>query len=150
MVNVKLGVLSPDEKMSKKRFLIYTAQLYRTNHMTIARLFDDVIKIVPPNFNKNLILLFITDVAPYMVKADKSIAVFYPKMLRVTYITHLLHRLCERIRDSYENINKQIAHVKKVFLNAPNRVVRYFWGCIAKYYKILLQNLKINDRRSDN
>lgn len=124
ITNVILGVLSSDEETSKKkkRFLIHTAELNKTNHMTIARLFDDAIKILDPNFNKNLILLFVTDAAPYMVKAGKSIVVFYPKMLHVTCIAHGLRRLCERIRDSYENVNKVISNVKKVFLKAPNRV----------------------------
>lgn len=122
VANVIVGVLHWDEEIASQKFLINTVVLNKTNHSTIAQLFDNSVKILDVHFNKNLVLLFVTDAAPYMVKAAKAIAVFYPKVTHVTCIAHGLHRLCERIRDQYESVNKVIANVKKVFLKAPNRI----------------------------
>lgn len=122
VANVVIGVLDTDEDLAKQKFLLNTAVLEKTNHSTIARLFDDSIKRLDSDFNKDLILLFVTDAAPYMVKAAKAIEVFYPKITHVTCIVHGLNRICETIRDKYENVNKVIANVKKVFLKAPSRV----------------------------
>lgn len=101
--------------IAKKKFLLNTAILNKTNHSTIAKLFDDSFKILDANFNKELVLLFITDAAPYMLKAAKAIKTFYPKITHVTCLAHALHRVCETIRDSYETVDKIISNVKKVF-----------------------------------
>lgn len=122
VANVIVGALSSDKEIGSEKFLLHTAALEKTNYSIIDRLFDDAIKNLDVNFNKNYVLLFVTDAAPYMVKAAKAIAAFYPKVTHVTCIAHGLHRLCECIRNLYENVNKAIAHVKKVFLKAPCRV----------------------------
>lgn len=96
--------------------------LEKANHSTIARLFDDSIKILGENFNKDSILLFISDAAPYMVKAARAIQIFYPKITHVTCLAHGLHRVCEQIRSLHQNVDRLIANIKKVFLKAPSRV----------------------------
>lgn len=122
IANVIVGILSSNEETAKKKFLLNTAILKKTNHSSIATLFDDSIKILDVNFNKDMILLFVTDAAPYMVKAAKAIKTFYPKITHVTCFAHGLHRVCEAIRNHYENVDKIISNVKKVFLKAPCRV----------------------------
>lgn len=72
IANVIVGILSSDEETAKKMFLLNTTVLNKTNHSTIARVFDDSIKILDENFNKDLVLLFVTDAAPYMMKAEKA------------------------------------------------------------------------------
>lgn len=57
-----------------------------------------------------------------MVKAETSIADFYPKMTHVTCIIHGLNRVCGKIRAEFDNVNELISNVKKVFIKAPNRI----------------------------
>lgn len=60
------------------------------------------------------ILLAVTDAAPYMVLAMKNLAPFFPKMVHLTCLVHLLHNLCQQITELYELVNKWIALIKKV------------------------------------
>lgn len=67
------------------------------------------------------VLLFVTDAAPYMVKAADSLTVLFPNLIHLTCLAHGIHRVCETIRAEYTTVDKMIAHVKKIFLKAPNR-----------------------------
>lgn len=117
IANVIIGILDDNDPQEQK-YLLNTAVLEKANHSTIARLFDDSIKILGENFNKDSILLFISDAAPYMVKAARAIQVFYPKITHVTCLAHGLHRVCEQIRSIHQNVDRLIANTKKVFLKA--------------------------------
>jgi hypothetical protein len=123
VANFILGILDPEESVGKQIFLLNCAVLEKTNHNTIARFFDDSIKILGEGFEKDNILLFLSDAAPYMVKAAKAIQTFYPKITHVTCLAHGLHRVCEQIRSLYPNVDRLIANIKKVFLKAPSRVL---------------------------
>ena len=61
------------------------------------------------------VLLFISDSAPYMVKAGQALSVVYPKMIHFTC-------MAEVVRSNYLNVDMLISSVKKVFLKAPSRV----------------------------
>ena len=63
---------------------------------------------------ENKILLFISDAAPYMVKAGHSLNFFYFKMIHVTCIAHACNRLAEK-REIYPHIRQ------KMFLKATSR-----------------------------
>lgn len=67
------------------------------------------------------VLLFLTDGAPYMVKAAKSIRSFYPKLVHVTCLAHGLHRVAEKVRSNFPLVDALIANTKKVFIKAPLR-----------------------------
>ena len=115
VANVIIGILDVDDVISKQKFLLNIAVLDSANHFTIARLFDESIKILGEDFNKDLILLFITDAAPYMIKAARAIHVFYPKITHLTCVIHGLHRVCEQIRGLYPNVDRLIANIKSLF-----------------------------------
>ncbi|KAE9538630.1 hypothetical protein AGLY_005729 [Aphis glycines] len=76
----------------------------------------------PNGINHDDVILFVTDAAPYMVKAAKSIQAFYSKMVHITCLAHGLHRVCEKIRAEFPKVDKLILNMKKVFLKAPARV----------------------------
>lgn len=122
VANVVIGILDSDEKISKQTYLINIVNMDSVNHTSIARLFNDSIAILGPDFDRDSILLFITDAAPYMVKASHAIQTFYPKVTHVTCLIHGLHRVCEKIRSSYGKVDRMIANIKKVFIKAPSRV----------------------------
>ena len=69
-----------DAELSKRKFLIHIVQLECVNHETIARAFHESVKLLGEDFNKNQILSFLSDAAPYMVKYAKAIKIFYPKI----------------------------------------------------------------------
>lgn len=43
----------------------------------------------------------------------RKLKIFYPNLIHVTCMTHALNLVCEKIRNSYKNINGLIANVKK-------------------------------------
>lgn len=43
----------------------------------------------------------------------------YPKLVNVTCLIHGINRVCETIRFEFDNFNKLISSVKKIFLKAP-------------------------------
>ena len=78
----------PKDDVSRKIFLLNTAVLDKANSSTIACLFDDSMKLLESEFDSHFILLFISDAAPYMVKAATAIKVFYPKVLHFTCLAY--------------------------------------------------------------
>jgi len=68
-------------------FLLNSEVLEKTNHSTIAKLFDKSLLILwPRGILHNNVLLFLSDAAPYMVKVATSIQTFYSKMIHGTCI----------------------------------------------------------------
>ena len=64
-------------------------------------------------------LLFISDAAPYMIKAAKALQLLYPQMIHVTCLVHALHRVAEEVRGSYPEVDKLIANGKRIFIKSP-------------------------------
>lgn len=120
VANVVVGILHVEEHISVKRFLINVEVLDKVNHSTIARLFDDSISKF--EIDKDKVLVFVTDAAPYMIKAAEAIGVFYPNVTHITCLAHGMHRVCEFIRDCYTNVDLFISNAKKTFLKSPARI----------------------------
>jgi len=70
-------------------------------------------------------LLFLTDSAAYMIKAGKNLKKLYKNLLHITCVAHGLHRVAEKVRALYPQVDKLVSSVKKVFRKAPARVVYY-------------------------
>lgn len=124
VANVIVGTL----EISKpgKSFLLNCEVLEKANNSTISKLFDRSMAIVWPNGVKHdNVLLFVTDAAPYMVKAGKNIQALYSKMEHVTCLAHGLHRVAEEVREHFPKVDALISNVKKIFLKAPSRVLKF-------------------------
>lgn len=80
VANVLAGRL--DSQMYHPPYLINSAFLEKTNSDAIARLVNDSIKNLWPNFDENLLKVLLSDATPYMIKAAKSLKVFFPSMIR--------------------------------------------------------------------
>ena len=118
VANVIVGTLKEDRP--GEIFLLACEVLERTNHSSIAVLFDDSLNILWPNgVKRENVLLFITDAAPYMMKAAKGLKMLYPKMIHVTCLAHALHRVAEEIRSNYPKVDKLISNGKKAFKKSP-------------------------------
>lgn len=73
VANVIAGVLFEDKPTEP--YLLNVEFLEKTNNTTIAQLFDDSIKLIDPKFNRDNVLLLVSDAALYMIKAGKTIKV---------------------------------------------------------------------------
>jgi hypothetical protein len=72
--------------------LLDSQVLDRVNHTTISAVFDNAMKLLWEREVKgDNILLFVTDAAPYMVKATKGLQILYPRMVHLTCLAHALH-----------------------------------------------------------
>jgi hypothetical protein len=68
------------------------------------------------------VLLFVSDAAPYMIKAAKALQLLYPKMVHITCLAHALHRVVEEFRGKYPEVDQLIAKGKTIFIKSPLRV----------------------------
>ncbi|KAE9543713.1 hypothetical protein AGLY_002109 [Aphis glycines] len=121
VANVIVGTLEVDTP--GKVFLLNSDVLEKANHSTIAKLFDKSLLILwPTGIKHDMVLLFLSDAAPYMVKAGQSLSSLYSKMIHVTCLAHDLNRVSEEIRGQFSEVDQFISNAKKIFLKAPSRV----------------------------
>lgn len=87
---------------SSKTFLFNDEVLEKANNSTVAKLFDKSLSLLwPEGIKHDNVLLFLSDVASYMIKAGKNIKAFYSKMEYVKCLAHFLHRVAEEIRKNF-------------------------------------------------
>ena len=124
VANVIIGILSPTH--AGQKFLLTTEILPKVNNSTITSLFETSMSLVwPLGIHYDDVMLFVTDAAPYMVKAAKEIQIRYTKMVHVTCLAHGLHRVADTIRGSYTEVDRFIANMKKVFRKAPSIIMTF-------------------------
>ncbi|KAL4092042.1 hypothetical protein QTP88_026616 [Uroleucon formosanum] len=122
VANVIIGTLNTDAP--GKTYLLTTEVLEKANNSTIVKLFDHSMFVLWPNgIRHDDVLLFVTDAAPYMVKAGQTFQSLYSKMIHLTCLAHGIHRVAENIREKFKKVDKLISRVKQVFLKAPSRVL---------------------------
>ena len=78
-------------------FLLPFEVLERVNNSSIAVVFENAMNLLWPDKVEN-VLLSVSDAAPYMIKAAKALQLLYPKMIHVTCLEHVLHRVAEEVR----------------------------------------------------
>lgn len=61
------------------------------------------------------VLLFVSNAAPYMLKAGKNIKALYSKMEHVTCLAHGLHRIAEEVGEHFPKVDALISNVKTFF-----------------------------------
>jgi hypothetical protein len=113
-------------QVAGRPLLLTIAQLEKTNNQTIASLFNSSMSLLwPGGVQHAKVLFFVSDGAPYMVKAGTALKTFYPNMLHITCLAHALHRVAEIVRTKYKKVDKFVSSVKKIFLKAPGRVTAF-------------------------
>lgn len=104
-------------------FLLNIDQLEKANHSTICKALDKSLLLLwPDGIQYDNVLLFVTDAAPYMTKAARTLQSFYTKMIHLTCMAHGLHRVAEEIRSQFGNVDDLVANVKQVFRKCPYRI----------------------------
>jgi hypothetical protein len=100
--------------------------LERVNSSSIAVVFDNAMNLLwPDKVEQENVLLFVSDAAPYMIKAAKALQLLDPKMVHVTCLAHALHRVAEEVRGSCPEVDKLIANGKKIIIKSPLRVQQF-------------------------
>jgi hypothetical protein len=103
VADVVIGILNETER--SKIFLLHSEELEKCNNSTICKLFDRSMNLLWPNdVQHDKVLLFLSDAAPYMVKAGKAIKLFYSKIIHITCLAHAFHRVAETVRIGYPNL----------------------------------------------
>jgi len=124
VANVVIGTLQIDQP--GKVYLLNTEILDKANYSTITKLFDKSMFLLwPDGIRHDDVLLFLSDAAPYMIKAGTTIKALYSKMIHVTCLAHGIHRVAEDIRGKFPEIDKLIAKIKQIFLKAPSRTILF-------------------------
>ena len=91
--------------------------------IAISQLFhNSLLLFYPDGIKYENILLFVTDAAPYMVKAADGLKVTFPKMIHLTCLVHGFHRVSEKIRQSFMQVDKLVSNIKSIFTKAPSRI----------------------------
>ncbi|VVC34201.1 Domain of unknown function DUF659,PiggyBac transposable element-derived protein [Cinara cedri] len=134
VANVIVGTLEISEP--GKSFLLNCEVLEKANNSTIAKLFDRSMGIIwPDGVKHDNVLLFVSDAAPYTVKAGKNIKALYSKMEHVTCLAHGLHRVAKKVkrRNSYQKAQHLMADkeneanlifIKANYGNIPSCITR--------------------------
>lgn len=120
--NVVVGPL----RQGGRGYLLTSEVIPKVNASEIAKLFDNSLKLLwPEEVQRDKVLIFVTDAAPYMKKSVVGIQLFYPRIIHITCIAHGVHRICEKLRSQYANVDSLIANIKKAFSKSPSRI-RFF------------------------
>ena len=121
VANVIIEILKGEE--CGKSFLVNSVDMNgKVNNSTICTIIDDTIKILwHGNFDREKFLFLVTDGAPYMKLAGQNLEVFYPKMIHITCMAHLINRIADCIRMNHKLTDKFISEVKKIFTKCRSR-----------------------------
>ena len=158
VTNVMAGLLNE----SKSVYLLDVHFLEATNCTTVSRALLQTLDLLYPDradFSK--VLLLLSDSAAYMKKMASGMSALLPKAIHVTCLAHGVHRLAEKIRSSFQNVDLLVNNGKKAFLKAasrqrvfrelkpslplPPRPVTTRWGTwitAVKYYADHLEDIK--------
>jgi hypothetical protein len=80
-------------------FLLACEVLERVNNSSIAVVFHSAMNLLwPDKVERENVPLFVSNAAPYMIKAAKALKLLYRKMMHVTCLAHALHRVAEEVR----------------------------------------------------
>lgn len=114
-----------DKKIKSLPYLLRSVELARTNSDTVSQ---EIIKLMIDLNGGNLdftkLRLIVSDAAPYAVKAVKILKELFPNLKHVTCIAHLLHNLCEKLRDISPLSNYISSELKRMLVkNKKNQCV---------------------------
>lgn len=114
MLNILIGKLSDKSRMKPK--LMKTIELSKTNSVNINTSILDLLTTIYGTLEKAKLTLLLSDAAPYAVKTGKMLKQIFPNLKHVTCIIHLLHRICEKIRDISPKVNELTSNFKKLLI----------------------------------
>lgn len=102
VVNVIIGTLKTD---ALEKFICCQLKFSKNKFFNDCKTFWLLFVLWPDGIRHNVVLLFITDAAPTMVKARRSLQYCHSKMIHLTCLVHGIHKFAENVR---ENLKKWI------------------------------------------
>lgn len=121
VTNVIIGTHCSDN--AEIPFLITSEVLDKAKNQTICKLYDNSLFLFWQMGYAETMMFFITDAAPYMIKAAKSLDIFSIQMIYLTCFAHRLHRISEEIHKHFLKVDNFISNKKTIFLKALSRVL---------------------------
>lgn len=126
-LNILVGKI--DGTASKPR-LLCTIFLNKTNNTTVQQAIlkaCNVLYGIDIPFEK--IWFFVSDQAPYMIKAGKGLKNVFPNLKHITCLIHALNRVCEVLKDENSAVNEFIAGMKSTLSKSNVRRQLYKEMC---------------------
>ncbi len=124
IAHLLIGILTHSE--AGKSFLIASSALEKTNSSTICTFVNDsLVRFYEGRPFSTKVLLFVSDAAPYMIRAGKNLKSLFTSLIHVTCVAHGIHRIAEKVREIFPNVNKLISCSRKIFLKCPARISVY-------------------------
>ncbi|KAG0439128.1 hypothetical protein DMUE_2647 [Dictyocoela muelleri] len=115
ILNILGGITS--KTLREKVYLLRTVELPRTNHQTVSQ---EIINLMAELYRGKIdfkkLRLIISDAALYAVKAVKILKSVFTELKHVTCLAHMLHRLCEKIREISPISNFISSEIKRVLI----------------------------------
>lgn len=119
VMNVLVGKL---ENRFSEPVLLSTIFLEHTNNTTVQQAVNQAcVTLYGVNIPYEKIWFLISDQAPYMLKAGRGLKQMFPNLKHITCLIHGLNRVCEFIKDNYDDVNKLIASMKATLVKSPHR-----------------------------
>ncbi|KAG0437748.1 hypothetical protein DMUE_3509 [Dictyocoela muelleri] len=98
-------------------YLVRTAELSKTNADKVSQ---EIIKFMAGLYNGEIMFdklrLILSDGAPYAVKASKTLKLLFQNLKHVTCLAHMIHRLCEKVREISPISNLISSELKKILV----------------------------------
>ena len=103
---VALLIGNLNEDATTKPYVVDISELKTINNCTISQyIISTLTDFFVENFKYCNLKLIVSDAASYMVKAGKGLKLIFPDMIHITCLAHGLHRVCEKIRSSFNMVN---------------------------------------------
>lgn len=114
VTNMIIGIL--DKNTPGKLYLLNSEELDKANYCTISEFFDQSMFLLWHSlWIHDDVLLFVTNAAPYMIKAANTLKVLYSKMVHVACLAHAHHIVTDRICGKFSNVDELVSNVKSIF-----------------------------------
>jgi len=127
VANVNVGILKSN--CVGLSFILYSEELENINLNIIFKVFNKAMSILwSGDIMYNNVLLFLSDVAPYMVKAVSVLKYIYTKILHTRCSAYPLHRIAEEIRGQFNTADELISSMKHFFRKASYHIVLFQSG----------------------
>ena len=119
-----------DGETLERPYLIHVIDISSSNNATLQQAVVKALHVLMgDDLNYDRILLFLTDGAPYCVKAGRGLLSLFPNIQHVTCMAHALNRVAEMARVVYPKVNHLISEVKKIFVKSGNRKRKFTASC---------------------
>ncbi len=116
MTAVLVGPL--DGRFQGRPFLIDLVDIGSANNRTVQQAIMSALhRLLGEDLQCNNVQLFLTDAAPYCVKAGTGLKIIFSQLIHVT----CLHRVAQFVRYNNRTVDKVISKTKKIFIKCVRR-----------------------------